>query len=225
MKRLEKWIDGAPNSSKTISPVLERLDIYFCPKIICLDECHPHPLVSLDISQCTGLVSIKSIQGLTSLECLEIFMCPSLSDITNLPNQCHSLKTLSISNCDKLTSLPHGMFNCFAFLNKLTLGPFSKELDSFPSLQGIKKLSNHLQSLELRGWDHWELMPEELQHLTSLTLLCINRFGIKELPMWLTNMSSIRELRFNNCKGLNKETVRRGAPREATDVRLNYGRV
>ncbi|CAI9270938.1 unnamed protein product [Lactuca saligna] len=225
LERLEKWIDGEPNSSKTISPVLEKLDIYVCPKIICLDEYHPHPLVSLRISQCTGLVSIKSIQGLTSLECLEIFMCPSLSDITNLPNQCHSLKTLSINNYDKLTSLPHGMFNCFAFLNELTLGPFSKELDSFPSLQGIEKLSNHLQSLELRGWDHWELMPEELQHLTSLALLCINRFGIKELPMWLTNISSIRKLRFNNCKGLNKETVRRGAPREATDVRLNYGRV
>ncbi|KAL7611554.1 hypothetical protein Lser_V15G05603 [Lactuca serriola] len=222
LERLEKWIDGEPNSSKTISPVLEKLDIYVCPNIICLDEYHPHPLVSLRISQCTGLVSIKSIQGLTSLECLEIFMCPSLSNITN---QCHSLKTLSINNYDKLTSLPHGMFNCFAFLNELTLGLFSKELDSFPSLQGIEKLSNHLQLLELRGWDHWELMPEELQHLTSLTLLCINRFGIKELPMWLTNMSSIQELRFNNCKGLNKEAVRRGVPREATNVRLNYGRV
>ncbi|KAL7611992.1 hypothetical protein Lser_V15G05582 [Lactuca serriola] len=221
MFSLEKWIDGATNSSTMISPVLEKLEINHCPKIILLDECHPHPLVSLEIRACTGLVSIKSIQGLTSLESLKIAMCPSLSEITNLPNQCHSLKTLQIIHCDKLTSLSHKMFDCFAFLNELRVGPFSKELDSFPSLQGIEKLSNHLHSLELRGWDHWELIPEEIQHLTSLSWLHIDGFGIQELPMWLASMSSIRHLNFHECKGLNKETVRRGAPQEATDVTLN----
>ncbi|XP_023728242.1 putative disease resistance protein RGA4 [Lactuca sativa] len=110
MKRLEKWIDGAPNSSKMISPVLEKLEIFYCPKIIVLDECHPHPLVSLRIWYCTGLEYIKSIQGLTSLESLVIGSCPSLSVIANFPNECHSLKTLRIANCDKLASLPHEMF-------------------------------------------------------------------------------------------------------------------
>ncbi|CAH1435914.1 unnamed protein product [Lactuca virosa] len=221
MFSLEKWIDGATNSSTMISPVLEKLEINDCPKIILLDECHPHPLVSLEIRACTGLVSIKSIQGLTSLESLKIAMCPSLSEITNLLNQCHSLNTLQISNCSKLTSLPHKMFDCFAFLNELRVGLFSKELDSFPSLQGIEKLRDHLHSLELRGWDHWESIPEAIQHLTSLNGLEIDGFGIQELPMWLTNMPSIRHLNFNECKGLNKETVRRGAPQEATDVTLN----
>ncbi|CAH1435912.1 unnamed protein product [Lactuca virosa] len=135
MYRLEKWIDGAPNSSKMISPVLEKLVIENCPKIILLDECHPHPLVSLYIYNCSGLVSITSIQGLTSLESLNIFS--------------------------------------FAFLNDLRVGPFSKEFDSFPSLQGIQKLRDHLHSLELRGWDHMESIPEEIQHLTSLTRLYI----------------------------------------------------
>ncbi|CAH1435909.1 unnamed protein product [Lactuca virosa] len=114
------------------------------------------------------------------------------------------------------------MFDCFACLNHLVLGPFSKELNSFPSLQGIEKLRDHLHSLNLKGWDHWESIPEEIQHLTSLSWLEIDGFGIQELPMWLTNMSSIRDLWFDDCKGLNKETVRRGAPREATDVTLNY---
>ncbi|XP_023729297.1 putative disease resistance protein RGA4 [Lactuca sativa] len=222
MERLEKWIDGATNSSKMISPVLETLEIWYCPKIILIDECHPHPLVSLLVYKCRGLESIKSIQGLTSLVSLQIYHCQSLLEITNLPNQCHSLKTLQIINCDKLTSLPCEMFDCFAFLNELTLGPFSKELDSFPSLQGIEKLRNHLHSLDLRGWDHWESMPEEIQHLTSLTDLTMDGFGMQELPMWLTRMSSIRQLGFNECMGLNKETVRRGAPQEATTVvRLN----
>ncbi|XP_023728228.1 putative disease resistance protein RGA3 [Lactuca sativa] len=199
MKRLEKWIDGAPNSSKMISPVLQSFVIRHCPKIILLDECHPHPLVSLEILGCNGLVSINSIQGLTSLESLEISYCQSLLEISNLPNQCHSLKTLQITDCYKLTSLPHEMFDCFAFLNDLTLGPFSKELDSFPSLQGIQKLRNHLHSLELRGWDHWDSMPEEIQHLTSLTSLTvftISGFGMRELPMW----SSIRHLRLQRAK-------------------------
>ncbi|CAH1435921.1 unnamed protein product [Lactuca virosa] len=218
MERLEKWIDGAPNSSKTISPVLEKLEINDCPNIIHLDECHPHPLVSLEISDCNGLVSIKSIQGLTSLESLSIWRCPSLLEIANLPNECHSLKTLEITHCDKLTSLPCEMFDSFAFLNDLSLGPFSKELDSFPSLQGIQKLRNHLHSLTMYGEDHWESVPEEIQHLTSLTKLTLIRFGMRELPMWLTDMSSLRRLRFYGCKGLNKETVTRGAPQEATVV-------
>ncbi|XP_023728235.1 putative disease resistance protein RGA3 [Lactuca sativa] len=221
MERLEKWIDREPNSSKMISPVLEALSIWTCPKIILLDECHPHPLVFLRIWDCTGLVSIKSLQGLTSLENLLIDDCPSLSEITNLPNQCYSLNTLHITKCGKLTSLPQKMFDCFAFLNKLELGPFSKELDFFPSLQGIQKLRNHLHYLELRGWDHWESIPEEIQHLTSVYWLEIDGFGIQELPMWLTNMSSIRYLSFYDCNRLNKETVRRGAPRESNFVRLN----
>ncbi|XP_052624807.1 putative disease resistance protein RGA3 [Lactuca sativa] len=225
MKRLEKWIDGAPNSSKMISPVLESLSIRDCPKIVLLDESHPHPLNSLEIRACTGLVSIKSIQGLTSLETLVISRCDSLLGITNLPNQCHSLKTLKITYCSKLNSLPLKLFDCFAFLNKLKLGPFSQELDYLPSLKGIEKLRDHLHSLDLWGWDDWESMPEEIQHLTSLTRLQIHKFGIQELPMWLTNMSSIRHLLFHDCKGLDKETVKRGAPHEANFVSVNYSRV
>ncbi|CAI9271011.1 unnamed protein product [Lactuca saligna] len=175
MERLEKWIDGATNSSKMISPVLDR-------------------------------------------------ECPSLLGIPNLPNQCHSLKTLFIAHCEKLTSFPQEMFDCFAFLNDLKLGPFSKELDSFPSLQGIEKLRNHLHSLTLYGDDHWESMPEEIQHLTSLTSLTISGFRMRELPKWLKNMSSIRKLYFYGCEGLNKEIFRQGAPREATYVKLNYQR-
>ncbi|XP_023728229.1 putative disease resistance protein RGA4 [Lactuca sativa] len=221
MERLEKWIDGAPNSSKMISPVLEKLEITYCPKVFLLDEYHPHPLVSLIIQNCYGLEYIKSIQGLTSLVSLDIFSCPSLLEITNLPKQCHSLKTLQITDCNKLTYLPLKMFDCYSFLNELRVGPFSKELDSFPSLQGIEKLRNHLHSLNLKGWDDWESIPEEIQHLTSLTKLTLVRFGIPKVPMWLTNMSSIRYLSFYDCNRLNKETVRRGAPREATVVELN----
>ncbi|CAH1447960.1 unnamed protein product [Lactuca virosa] len=223
MRRLEKWIDAATTSSTVLSPVLEKLHIKHCRKIIHLDECHPHPLVSLDIYDCYNLVSIKSIQGLTSLEFLSIRDCPSLLEIPYMQNfEHHPLKALSIVNCKKLTSLPCKLFDCFSFLNRLTLGPFSKELHSFPSLQGIEKLRNHLRSFYLYGWVHWESIPEEIKHLTSLTELHITEFGMRELPIWLTNMSSIRVINFVKCTGLNKETLKHKAPREARLVFLDY---
>ncbi|KAL7612618.1 hypothetical protein Lser_V15G05181 [Lactuca serriola] len=225
MKMLEKWIDGTPNSSTMISPVLEKLQIMACPKIILLDECDPHPLVSLEIHNCDNLVSINSIQGLKSLESLDIHNCRSLSRLPHLPNEGNSLKSLRIVYCHKLTYLPHETFYCFSFLSKLSLGPFSNELLSFPSLQGIEKLSNHLHSLELFGWNHWASIPKEIKHLTSLTRFFIFNFGIRELPTWLTNMSSIRNMRFYNCHQLDKATVKLGAPWEADHVLVNGNRV
>ncbi|KAL7614241.1 hypothetical protein Lser_V15G05178 [Lactuca serriola] len=213
MKRLEKWIDTTTNSSTMISPVLETLRIHECPKIILLDECHPHPLVSLQIDSCDNLVSIKSIQGLKSLESLEIHKCPNLLRIPDLPHHGNSLKIMRIICSSKLTCLPREIFNSYSFLTKLSLGPFSNELHSFPSLQGIEKLRNHLRSLELSGWHHWESIPEEIKHLTLLTRLFIYGFGMQELPTWLNNMSSIRDMRFYDCPRLDKGLVKLGVPR------------
>ncbi|GKB69615.1 CC-NBS-LRR resistance protein, partial [Tanacetum coccineum] len=72
MRSLEKWTDATTNSSTMISLVLETLTIENCPKIVLLDEHDPHPLVKLEIWNCTNLESIRSFQGLTSLEILYI---------------------------------------------------------------------------------------------------------------------------------------------------------
>ncbi|KAL4562736.1 hypothetical protein LXL04_026766 [Taraxacum kok-saghyz] len=194
MKRLESWIDAStPNSSTMLSPVLKNLYIANCPKLVNLDECHPHPLVSLTILDCESFMSIKSIQGLTSLQDLHIGGCPRLLEIPYLQNyEHHPLKTMKIYGFMTPTSMPCEIFDCFSFLNTLQLGPFSKELHSFPSLKGIEKLRNHLRLLKLYGWHHWKSIPEEIKHLTSLTQLKISGFGVSELPMWLTNMSSIQ---------------------------------
>ncbi|PWA95647.1 LRR and NB-ARC domains-containing disease resistance protein [Artemisia annua] len=243
MKSLEKWTYAATNSSTMISPVLETLSIKYCPKIILLDEHYPHPLVKLYIEVCTDLESIRSLQGLTSLERLEISYCPSLQGITNLQgltsleslhirscssllgipdlhNLGGSLRVLEITYCDKMTSLPSGI-DSLTLLNTLILGPFSKELDSFPSLQGIEKLRSNLRSLTLWSCSHWESIPEEVQHLTSLESLSIERFGIREIPVWLTNMSSIKYIYFSDCPGLDKDSVLKGLPREAEYVYCN----
>ncbi|KAJ9542403.1 hypothetical protein OSB04_028909 [Centaurea solstitialis] len=220
MRSLEKWTDATMNSSTMLSPVLEKLYIIDCPKIIHLDEYHHHPLISLVIQSCKNLESIRSIQGLTSLQSLTISHCPSLLGIPDLHNQGCSLNYLRIGNCGKITSLPGG-FDCLAFVNNASLGWFSNKLHSFPSLQGIEKSKDHIHTLRLTGWPHWKSIPKEVKYLTTLTSLTIIGFGLEELPIWLRNMSSIRHIHFYDCRGLDIETVSRGAPREAHDVYLD----
>nr|GEY63242.1 CC-NBS-LRR resistance protein [Tanacetum cinerariifolium] len=224
-----------------ISPVLEILSIENCPKIILLYEHYPHPLVILVIKKCTNLKSIRSLQGLTSLEILKIKYrdslsgihdlggslrevrisdCPSLLGIPDLHNLGGSLRELRIENCDKMTSVPSGI-DRLTLLDRLELGPFSKEVDCFPSLKGIEKLRSNLQNLHLYGRSHWESIPEEVKHLTSLERLVIWEFGIRELPMWLTNMSSIKRISFHRCPGLDADSVLKGAPRNAEIVFLD----
>ncbi|PWA48661.1 Cc-nbs-lrr resistance protein [Artemisia annua] len=220
MKRLEKWTDAATNSSSMISPVLETLSIKDCPKIILLDEHYPHPLVKLEIENCTNLESIGSLQGLTSLERLVIWECPALLGIPDLHNLGGSLRELKIRYCEKLTSVPSGI-DSLTLLRVLSLGPFWKLLDSFPSLKGIEKMRSNLRSLTLWGWSDWESIPEEVKHLTSLENLVIFHFGIREIPIWLTNMSSLKSISFQSCHRLDKDSVLKGAPREAEYVDIN----
>ncbi|PWA62091.1 Cc-nbs-lrr resistance protein [Artemisia annua] len=220
MRNLEKWTNVAVNSSTMLSPVLEKLEIIQCPKIILLDESLQHPLKYLSIISCENLESVRSIQGLTSLQSLYIDGCRRLLEIGDLHSQICSLKDLTVKNCIKLTCLPGG-FDCLSLLNRLVIGPFPEEFHSYPSLSGIEKLGNHLNYLELIGWEHYESIPEEIKHLNALETLIIDGFAGRELPMWLTNMSSIRALVFDDCGGLNEETVLKGAPREATRVYLN----
>ncbi|PWA60359.1 Cc-nbs-lrr resistance protein [Artemisia annua] len=220
MKRLETWTGAATNSSTVIFPVLETLVIDECPKAILLDEHYPLPLVNLTITKCENLKSIRSIQGLTSLECLFISQCPSLLGIPDLHNLGGSLRQLEIRHCDKMTSVPNGI-DSLTLLNALFMGAFSKELYCFPSLKGIEKLSSNLWWLKLYGRSHWESIPEEVKHLTSLEKLIISEFGIQEIPIWLTNMSSIKTINFDFCPGLDKDSVLKGAPREAEEVLFN----
>ncbi|GJV58928.1 CC-NBS-LRR resistance protein [Tanacetum coccineum] len=220
MKRLEMWTDAATNSSTMISHVLETLSIEDCPKIILLDEHYPHPLVKLEIERCRNLESIRSLQGLTSLEILTIIDCDSLLGIPDLHNLGGSLRELEIIFCDKMTSLPGGI-DRLTLLKKLNIGPLLKELDCFPSLKGIEKLRSNLRSLCLHGRSHWESIPEEVKHLTSLEFLTISEFGIREIPIWLTNFSSIISISFYRCPGLDADSVLKGVSREAKHVYLN----
>ncbi|KAM7486400.1 hypothetical protein LguiA_002409 [Lonicera macranthoides] len=162
-------------------------------------------LVSLEylyISICEELTCLPSglLQYCTSLRTLGIRNCSNLIALPELEPVGTSLGYLDITHCYKLTCLP--ALDCLSHLSKLSLGPFSKELNSFPSLDTLQNLQPCLRQLELYGWSHWESIPEQLQHLTSLTCLIIEGFGIETLPDWFGNLSCLHIIFIVDCKKL-----------------------
>ncbi|KAM7489537.1 hypothetical protein LguiB_027021 [Lonicera macranthoides] len=80
-------------------------------------------------------------------------------------------------------------------LNPIVSRSISKELNSFLSLNTLQNLQLSLTALCLYyGWLHWKSIPEQVQHLTSLTFLRIDGFGIETSPHWLGNLSCLQTI-------------------------------
>ncbi|XP_048423178.1 putative disease resistance protein RGA3 [Pyrus x bretschneideri] len=180
-------------------------------------------LTHLDVSNCPNLEAIPSLDNLTSLTELNIWGCDELislpsglaycTSLTRLDvNSCdnlisladdnvsslQSLSSLDLSYCGKLQYLPKGLHS-LSRLEKLSLGAFCQELDSFPDFQVPSKL----KVLELKGWPKLKSLPQQIQHSASLTDLRIDGFdGLEALPEWLGNLTSLAELTICECKNL-----------------------
>ncbi|KAA8527232.1 hypothetical protein F0562_034671 [Nyssa sinensis] len=135
----------------------------------------------LTVNNCFGLNSLPS--SCPSLEALDVKYCPNLISFPDL-QQLHCLLTLNIVDCKKLSCMPEGVGR-LTCLKKLESGPFSEELTSFPSLNGIQHLSASLRDVTLKGWPHFYSLPDQLQHLTALTSMALCGFGLETLPHWL----------------------------------------
>ncbi|PRQ43056.1 putative P-loop containing nucleoside triphosphate hydrolase, leucine-rich repeat domain, L [Rosa chinensis] len=140
------------------------------------------------------------LQFCASLEGLGISDCPNLETVRSL-DKLTSLRELRITDCSRLTCLPSGLAmaspHVFTRLKYLTLGPFWNELDyDFQVLPQLEELS-------IYGWPKLKSLPEQTQHLTSLTTLWISDFeGLEAIPEWLGNLASLQFLRIKNCKNL-----------------------
>ncbi|KAL6188841.1 hypothetical protein ACLB2K_040232 [Fragaria x ananassa] len=80
------------------------------------------------------------------------------------------------------------------------LGPFGEDLDSFPD---FLVPSHELVSLRLNGWPKLKSLPQQVQHLASLTSLTTASFnGVETLPEWLGNLASLVALSIYWCDNL-----------------------
>ncbi|XP_027119940.1 putative disease resistance protein RGA4 [Coffea arabica] len=211
---------------------LEELLVCRCQslKSISIPRAHQHltALRKLIIFMCNGLTHLSipqvcesawdSCSSLSSdtpppppplpLEKLEIWGCPNLISFPMHLSRTPSLSFLDIPYSKKLNDLPKGKLYSLTSLRELGIGPFSKtpELHSFLDLFGALPPSHpyfpSLSKLILYGWPHWESLPEQLQHLSALTVLELDSFGVKLLPDWFGKLSSLERLYLYNCKKL-----------------------
>ncbi|XVF65843.1 hypothetical protein PTKIN_Ptkin09bG0283400 [Pterospermum kingtungense] len=134
-------------------------------------------LENLWIKDCPNLISIPSVNGFSSLLSLSLEGCKGLTSLPSGLQTCTSLEELHIFNCTNLKSIPEESLGCLTHLKKLELGPFSEEFEEFPGLSSIHCLCSSLEQLTLHGWDKLRSLPHQLQHLTVLNKLTVQRFS------------------------------------------------
>ncbi|PRQ38313.1 putative P-loop containing nucleoside triphosphate hydrolase, leucine-rich repeat domain, L [Rosa chinensis] len=225
LRGLQLWqcpeLSGLP-SGLGCCPSLIDLSITECPKVtsipinslstnlrsLCVDNPESLPILydgftslrRLEIEGCQSTQIDHPI--LVSLEELRIRRCPNLETVPSF-DKLTSLRELWISDCSRLTCLPSGLAmaspHVFTRLKQLTLGRFWNELDSFPALQVLPQL----ETLTIFGWPKLKSLPEQVQHMTSLTELRIDSFeGVEAIPEWLGNLASLHSLYIFRCKNL-----------------------
>ncbi|XP_027166540.1 putative disease resistance protein RGA3 [Coffea eugenioides] len=215
LESLEKLLVRSCHSLESISipkgdkylTALRELEISYCPGLTHLSI----PQLSESERDSTPPPSLSAASPpppLLPLERLQVYCCPNLIsfpiDLTRTP----SLSYLDIAYCSKLTDLPKGKLCSLTSLRTLWIGPFSEttELHSFlylfDALPPPHPYFPSLSELNLRGWSHWESLPEQLQGLSALTTLLLRGFGVKSLPDWFGKLSSLEQLRLWDCEKL-----------------------
>ncbi|KAK8989954.1 hypothetical protein V6N11_064366 [Hibiscus sabdariffa] len=196
---------------------LEELEIERCPRLISIPSLDgSSSLLEIKLHGCDRLTSLPSgLSTCTSLRRLSIIGCNFLESIPEDIWQLNSLEELCIVCCQRLKRLPEKSLGCLTRLKTLRLGPFSEEAEEFPGLGCIHHLHSSLKQLALNGWETLQCsLPHQLQLLTALEHLEIWGFdGLKGLPEWFGNLSSLRILGLAGCKNLvhlpSKEALQR----------------
>ncbi|KAL3641604.1 hypothetical protein CASFOL_012419 [Castilleja foliolosa] len=165
-------------------------------------------LRDLDILNCEGLTNlpVEMIESCApSLESLELSGLSSITNFGMLIGCLHKmtrLRYLLIQGVPKF-SVEHMIMNG---LQHLEMGPFSSDSSNVSYNETVDAMLLQciisLRRLDLAGMEHWECLPDQLQHLTSLEILDLNGFGMEALPEWFGNLESLKELNLWNFKKL-----------------------
>ncbi|KAB2092139.1 hypothetical protein ES319_A02G008200v1 [Gossypium barbadense] len=185
---------------------LRKLRIVNCPNLRSIPRIHIDFCPSLTELNFTGVGGglIRLLPACNNrLFNLTLSDLPDLRSIPESLGNCRCLNHLTIKRCPTLRSIPNGLLGSSFWLRSLDIGGFSEELEEFPGFDSIRRLSASLKKLRLLGWAKLSSLPYQLQHLTALEELEIQRFqGIEALPDWLGNLSSIKRLGIDSCDKL-----------------------
>ncbi|XP_026432219.1 putative disease resistance protein RGA3 [Papaver somniferum] len=139
---------------------------------------------------------------------IEILRCPSLTFLPADLRGFISLTYLAIEGCESLKSLPDGI-QYLPALQTLIIGGFSEHLISFPFPAATgsdgERYFISLRELKICGWPTLldDVLPDQLQLLTSLELLSIKDFPcLLGLPEWFGELSSLQTLDIECCSRL-----------------------
>ncbi|TYJ44802.1 hypothetical protein E1A91_A02G009200v1 [Gossypium mustelinum] len=186
---------------------LRKLRIVNCPNLRSIPRMQNGSLASLAELDFTGVGEglIRLLPDLRqSNACLHNLTLSDLPDLRSIPESLGDMRFLyhlTIKRCPTLRSIPNDLLGSLNFLRRLDIGGFSEELEEFPGMDFIQRL--RLQELRLLGWEKLSSLPYQLQHLTALEELEIQRFhGIEALPDWLGNLSSVKCRRMVSCDKL-----------------------
>ncbi|XP_022880832.1 plant intracellular Ras-group-related LRR protein 4-like [Olea europaea var. sylvestris] len=143
------------------------------------------------------------IESIRCLEFLRVSKCDKLVSFSIDLGELPCISMLCISNCLELRSLPKGIGR-LNNLRYLEFGRFSKSIgyNSFQAALDNIQQSKSLCRLNLYGWEHEDLLPYQLQHLTSLESISLTGFGIEALPEWFGGLSSLSRLNLMDCQKL-----------------------
>ncbi|XBI97261.1 hypothetical protein VPH35_033435 [Triticum aestivum] len=155
---------------------------------------------STNLSLCTGTGSIRAF---SSLSVLSISHCDKLSTLDDLLTQEYlpAIEEIAIRFCEELPSLPGESFGSFPYLKDL-------QIDNCRSLNWQRRLvlPSSLQKLSLHYCgDMFSSVPSCLTNLTSLVSLTMKGCqGIRCIPgdIWRCNLTSLEFLEICYCPDL-----------------------
>ncbi|TXG46570.1 hypothetical protein EZV62_027930 [Acer yangbiense] len=200
--------------SENINTFLERLDVLFCPSLMCLStrDQLPATLRYLFIQHCSKITTLSRGQLPDSLQDLGIHCCPKLETITERFHNSMLLETIIISNCANFESIPEGIhkLSCLRRISIITcpsLVCFLEEglpntnlseftISNCKILKALPRGMQTLNSLRIRSCPSIKSFPEEC-FPTKLTTLEIGNLDMYEqliqcgLPK-LTSLTSLQ---------------------------------
>ncbi|KAJ8900670.1 hypothetical protein K2173_025447 [Erythroxylum novogranatense] len=237
-----KNISHLPNSRVGIMEALEVFNLQDCTNLKTFPEVSSN-IKSMDLSwTAIEQVPSSSIEHLGKLDELRMLFCDKLESLpSNFFDALTSLRTLNLKNCPRLKKLPEiskKMYN----LETLHFGGANLEIpSSFCNLKGLKFLDiyycpkltfvrksnvrlsclkNALRPLEdVRLYGH-DILPELFRGTSSLETLILDRLNFRELPKYLSFLSSVIYLNLskNNFKSIpNMEQLA-----HLREIRLSY---